>query len=163
MPLLQAVSSHAFEATDEISASLLKQDQCVIVQAAGSILIWLGSLMPTALRPKALDLVDELVAKEGLDASARVEVVKQGLEGPEFTSLFSDWQSASADADGKPLSAGERPNCQDERCSSLRHEFVVLQCCSVFRMPFIQITVHLVVSIEHCQQSSWRTQSVLQQ
>jgi hypothetical protein len=99
---VQSVASRKIQpVSDAPSAEMLTPDAFVLVYHGGSLFAWLGSHLPNALRSGALSVADELCASDKPPEGVRVEVVKQGLEGPEFCSAFDDWSDVAAAARGE--------------------------------------------------------------
>lgn len=80
---------------------MLTADAMILVHASNTIYAWLGKHLPEELRSTALSMVDKLRFQNDLPADAGVALIKQGLESPDFQSLFPDWQEAQAAALGE--------------------------------------------------------------
>jgi hypothetical protein len=107
---LQAVASRKIQPVPEsLTARMLTADAMILIYSSNTIYVWLGKHLPAELRSTALSMADKLRFQNDLPADAHISLMKQGLEGPDFQSLFPDWHEAqvAALAELKALKAAD--------------------------------------------------------
>jgi gelsolin len=90
---MQVVSRRIQPLEAALTAHMLTGDAMLMIYGGGAISAWLGQRVPLELRDAALSTAEKLRFQNDLPKEARVEVVRQGLEGPVFRQHFPDWDA----------------------------------------------------------------------